>query len=224
MPTIQNFLQDQYAATAATRCIKVYIPDDDSYVPLLGGLLALAASPENYQEPESAQAEGVAAIWKDAYLQTDWEGCGTPPECQQMSSELTIQPWTMNVITGNAIVFAADANQYGNGFMTQNPAILGQQLQTYRFMAAGNWAYSILCRTTTTSGQLRLQINDPDGTINYLDHDLYSNPAVNNVRKTGTFAINEDGQAIINLLASGKHASSSGYILFVSEINLWRTS
>lgn len=75
MPVIANFNQEQYAATDATRCIQLVIPDDDSYMALLGGLLALAGNPENYLSPESAQADGVANIWRDAYLQSDWTGC-----------------------------------------------------------------------------------------------------------------------------------------------------
>lgn len=76
MVTISNFREDQYPIVSGTRCIKIYIPDDDAFKSLLGGLLALAGVQTNYQNDDEAKAASLAQQWIDAYVQSDWTGCG----------------------------------------------------------------------------------------------------------------------------------------------------
>jgi len=75
VPFLPPIQQDQYPATGDTQCIEVIIPDGDEFKALLAGLIALASNVQNYQDPESAQADGLAAIWDEAYSLIDWEGC-----------------------------------------------------------------------------------------------------------------------------------------------------
>lgn len=76
MVTIANFRAGQYPAVTGTRCVKVYIPDDDAYLSLLAGLLNLPASELNWQGDEDDIA-ATAQSWRDAYVQTDWGQCNS---------------------------------------------------------------------------------------------------------------------------------------------------
>jgi len=74
--TIANFREDQYPEVAGTRCITVYIPDDDAFLSLLAGLINLPGSEGNYQGSDENKIAALAQQWRDAYVQTDWTGCG----------------------------------------------------------------------------------------------------------------------------------------------------
>lgn len=75
MPFFAVIQQDQYPATDETQCIGVIIPAGDEYKALLAGMLNFPADPLNYAEPDTPQAEGVAASWSDAIATIDWTGC-----------------------------------------------------------------------------------------------------------------------------------------------------
>lgn len=75
MVTIANFREENYEVVEGTRCIKVYIPDDDSFIHLLAGLLALAGSEGNYVQADADKAADLAQQWRNAYLQSDWNQC-----------------------------------------------------------------------------------------------------------------------------------------------------
>lgn len=76
MVTIANFRESQYPEVEGTRCIKIFIPDDDTFLQLLAGLVALANSESNYVQDDIEKAAALAQQWRDAYLQSDWAGCG----------------------------------------------------------------------------------------------------------------------------------------------------
>jgi len=77
MVVIANFREEQYPEVSGTRCITVYIPDDDAFLSLLAGLLNLPASEGNYQGADENKIAALAQQWRDAYVQTDWAGCQT---------------------------------------------------------------------------------------------------------------------------------------------------
>lgn len=226
MVTVSNFNEEQYAATTDTRCIKVYIPDDDSYVPLLGGLLALAGIPENYLNADTVQAEGVADIWKTAYLQTDWGGCGTPPECEHVDSAIVIPATSLTVLTGNAAPPVIVASQILNFACFQNtPASGTDELRTFRYMAAGVWDYRITGFKTNVSGRHNFQIVEGDGTIlSVATLDYYAAATTLNAVFTGTFTMVSSGKTQIYFGADGKNASSGGFRRDMTLIELWRTA
>lgn len=71
----QAFKEEQYATVEGTRCVEIRIPDDDSFLPQLAGLVAMATKQYQYQNRDEAKAAIIAQQWKDAYLETDWEQC-----------------------------------------------------------------------------------------------------------------------------------------------------
>jgi len=226
MVTISNFNEEQYAATPDVRCIKVYIPDDDSYVPLLGGLLALAGIPENYLNIDTAQAEGVADVWKTAYLQTDWLGCGTPPECEHVDSAIVIPANSLTVLTGNALGTFIQASQAFNFAAFQNPPASGtDELRTFRYMAAGDWSYRITGLKTNASGKLTFQIVEADGTITTVATlDFYAAATTFNTIFSGTFSMGSSGKTQIYFGAAGNTSPSGGFRRDMTMIELWRTA
>jgi hypothetical protein len=209
MPTIQQFLQDQYTATSATRCIKVYIPDDDSYVPLLAGLLALAGSPENYQDPLSAQAEGVAATWSDAYRQSDWDGCGTPPECIKMDTSLILFPPDMVVQSGNNFAWFNNTAQELAGYWQQQPAATADQWRCDRWLAPGVWEYTFTYVRATAAGKGDFYVTkDFSSYLEFVNFD-FRGTALMNARFAGSFTVPEPGGKFI-IGFDGTGASSGG--------------
>lgn len=75
MVVIANFRESQYPEVSGTRCIKVYVPDDDAFLGLLAGLLGLPGSETNYQQEDIDKASALAQQWRDAYVLTDWGQC-----------------------------------------------------------------------------------------------------------------------------------------------------
>jgi len=75
MPYFPPIQQDQYPATDEVQCVTIYIPAGDEFKALLAGLISLAANIMNYANPESAQTDGLAAVWDEAYSYNDWSGC-----------------------------------------------------------------------------------------------------------------------------------------------------
>jgi len=71
----QAFEEENYPETSATRCIEIIIPDDDTFVQQLAGMVALATKQFNYQNTNETHAAIIAQQWRDAYKLTDWEGC-----------------------------------------------------------------------------------------------------------------------------------------------------
>ncbi len=78
MVVIANFREAQYPEVEGTRCIKVYVPNDDAFLGLLAGLLALPGNETNYQQEDIDKASALAQQWRNAYVLTDWIECETP--------------------------------------------------------------------------------------------------------------------------------------------------
>lgn len=72
---IQYLQESQYPEVEGTRCVQVKIPDDDAYMPVLAGLLSIATKWFNYARVDKAKARAVAELWRNAYLETDWDEC-----------------------------------------------------------------------------------------------------------------------------------------------------
>jgi len=79
MPYFPPIQQEQYPATDETQCLQIFIPAGDEFKALLAGLMVAASDVNNYANPLSAEADGLAAIWDNAYSQIDWASpCGEP--------------------------------------------------------------------------------------------------------------------------------------------------
>lgn len=116
----------QYPIVEGTRCVEVRVPDDPSFMPLLAGLVAIATKGFNYERKDYDHAQGVAAAWRAAYLETDWEGC---MNCQDVADCITNNPETqeafrqllMQLLINDSDVQAAAAQGVQQHLNGQNP-------------------------------------------------------------------------------------------------------
>lgn len=224
MVTIADFNQDNFEATDQLRCLKIYIPDGDGYLPLLAGLLGLPGYQSNYQDPDSAQAEGVSAIWRDAYIQTDWEGCGTPPECQNMNSSITIFPDEMKINSGVAWSWTSDTLSSLGGYFLQSPATTTDAFGVARFFAAGAWSYRITYLRNTNAGAMDFEIAPQTGPAIYTTTlDWYGALQRNSVF-TGTFTITDPGKYDVNFLGIFNNPASSGDLRGTQRLVFYKTA
>jgi len=224
MVIISNFNQEQYAATEDTRCIQVVIPDDDSYAALLAGLLNLPGMPENYLEPESEQAIGVADVWKTAYLQSNWDGCIEPTMAGLMTRADFWHQYA-TVESGNAIAVAQNSNNWFNYYARQNTAADGNQTSQLIRLAAGEYQYRLQWRRSTDCGKLNVAWYNLDENYQWdfiSGFDMYGSTLDNQI-KTGTFPVPSDGNYKLMHYINGKNTSSTGYFAMLTTYSIWRT-
>lgn len=222
MPYFPAIRGEQYPATDQTQCISVYIPEGDEFKALLAGLIAIAIDPANYDDPESAQADGLAAVWDEAYTQINWDGCGVPPECISMQKEYLFFATTAN-ISGSAYVFSAQTNARFGGVWVQSTPSNGDSMIWSRTMAPGAWYYRMTYLRNTSNAIARLRIGSSSGGANLIDTniDLYGAAAINTAA-TGSFTMLAQDEMNIRVNANGKNASSSNYNLPLQSLELWQ--
>lgn len=109
-----------------TRCVEVRIPDDDAYMPVLAGLVALATKWFNWQRDEAHRGTQIAKLWQLAYIETDWGSC---MNCEELIA--CLQPvldaqaaQIINQVTTNITNF----QQFGTG--TPGAPMTQEQLET----------------------------------------------------------------------------------------------
>lgn len=208
MVTIADFNQDRYAATDEVRCITIYVPDDDSYLPLLAGLLSLPGYQTNYQDPESAQAEGVAAVWRDAYILTDWEGC--PGAIAMGVRQADVWTRFAQVSGGTLTKQNADYMTWRYYMLTDTTA--NRNLLQYVYLFPGEWQYRALYSKTTSSGIWYSKLQGVD-TAQFLAFALDMYGLANAEHEISTsFTWTETGLVEFSQYNLGaKNAASAGY-------------
>lgn len=83
----QAFEESNYPAEVeGLRCVEVFVPDADEFMPQLAGLVAMATKRFNYQNKDVARAKAVAELWIEAYNVTEWGSC---MNCEEMIDCLT---------------------------------------------------------------------------------------------------------------------------------------
>jgi len=214
--------QDEYPATDDLQCLQVYIPAGDEYKALLAGFIAFLTDARSYEDPDSAQADGIAAVFDTGYSMIDWDGC--PPEESGMSSQVLLFPINMTVASGNAVLQVIDTAQRMNGYYQQNAAVINQALDGYLYLPEGEWSYRLTCVKTAGSGILSLHIDDADGdSALSATHDFYNASTQRNQFFTGTFTLPVSGRTFIGYETNSKHASSSGYLQQITCLEMWKT-
>lgn len=83
-----------------TRCVEVRIPDDDAYMPVLAGLVALATKWFNWQRDPTHKGADLAKMWQNAYRETDWEGCMT---CEDVENCIETDEGVQDALEQNLI-------------------------------------------------------------------------------------------------------------------------
>ena len=85
MIPLASIIESQYPEVSGTRCISVIIPDDDAFLPLLAGLLAVPSNENNYKNDDTELAETLAQQWRNAVIQIEYgAGCGDMPKVGQI--------------------------------------------------------------------------------------------------------------------------------------------
>jgi len=213
--------QDEYGATTDLQCVKIYIPEGDEYRRLLARLLAIPTDVASYDDPDSAQSEGLAAVWRDAYLDVAWGGCGTPPECESMDSEITIFPGSMDLVTGGAIATAVNTSALHNYVSDITPAANLNARRAFRYMEAGTWNYRLMAVTLSNGCSLTMSIVDPDGTIHIEpSFNLRTAATIFNAVFTGQFTLNQRGKTEIFLGVGA--GTTGGFRDALQIIEMWR--
>ena len=221
MPYVPPIISDQYTATDATQCINLVIPDGIEYKMLAFGLLNRACEVDNYDDPDSAQSEGLAAIWSDALTDTDWNNCMENTQSANNSMLLFADEFTIDTGNGNLIVMTT--SQAHGFYVRQSTSANGDVREAYRYLVAGEWKSRILTGKTVSSGKMLPQIQDADGNITVLtERDLYGAASYNNYYEE-SFTLAVSGLTRLIIGTNGKNGSSSGYDVNVTLWSLWRT-
>jgi len=217
---------EQYPATVATQCVMVVIPEGEEYLRLLAALLDIPGTPDSYDEPDSAQTDGLCFAWDEAYFLTDWLDCGEPPGDLPMNTSEVLFPATAIVTQGNAHTQLLNIAQRLATYYQQNPPAQFDTWNWQRFLAAGNYAYRLTGVKTATSAIATLQVRPhPTGTaVLSVTHDFYAAANTFNSVFTGTFTIPTSGNWDIVLAATSKNASSTNYNIPITVMEIWRTS
>lgn len=215
MVTIADFNQDKFEATDAIRCIKVYIPDGEGYLTLFAGLLALTNQVTNYQDPDSAQAEGVAAIWRDAYIETDWEEC-------EMGGQSNWDFWVFNARWNFAFLFTGNVNQMFGGYAsrTGTPVIGDAFSWPYVHARAGDYEIEIQWVRQTNAGNIEFSLDDGSGSPFVVTTLNTAGTFLLNQRTIVSFTLPSDGEYTLIAKAVTPVSPSTGYAMGLVAVSL----
>jgi len=133
----------------------------------------------------------------------------------------------LKVVTGAAISLQINTSQAFNMQSYQSPGALGDVTQFTSVLAAGNYTISLICTTSSNRGIIKLS-GKLLGAASFTDLvtgiDTYSSGDNYNVIKTGTFNLTVSGLYIFRLTVTGKHASSSGYYVVITALDIQYTT
>jgi len=219
MPFFPVLRSDQYPATSDTQCISVIIPDGDEYKALLVGLLSIAAYPDSYDFPDSAQVEGLSSVWDDAFSQTDFEGC---PLIMMNWFYRDLWLGDFAVLAGNANnVWQSFALQEFNGAFAQAPAAINDYRNMDFDCPEGKYTVEVHYLKASVSGKFTLSF---DGGVLGTTTDMYA--AANTYNQKVTFtnvSVVGDGSHSVALQILSKNASSTGYSAYITRVRVIRT-
>lgn len=109
-----------------------------------------------------------------------------------------------------------NTNQASGSYWRNNPASLNDEFQINLTAKAGNWNLNLLGITASNYGIITVYLGNTSlGTI-----DWYSTTQVYNVTKTLAINIPTSGVIILRLKVTGKNASSSGYLIGITKIQI----
>lgn len=212
MPYLPPIQQEQYPATDETQCVKVIIPAGDEFKALLAGLMVSASDVNNYANPESAQADGLAAIWDEAYSQIDWTGC----------EEVTVYNYpTIDLFCFLAQSFVGSFTYTANasspfGYYMQSPTTLpsssGWTMRNTVRLPAGDYVYAGNYIQTSNSGIADINLIRAGSVVATIvdNRDLYG--AFSRQLVTASFTVSLDSEYQIEVRTdTSKNVSSTGY-------------
>jgi len=217
VPYFPVLRSEQYPATSDTQCISVIIPDGDEFKALLVGLLSLAADVGNYDLPDSAQSEGLSAVWDDAFSQTDFGGCVPDPVVpfEKFQWMYSLVPQFCVAHVGAALSFSnsgagglciqANASNEGTFWLSEDPI----------FLRAGVYSVRVSYAKTSASAKIDIPMVMVGGgeTLLWAQLDAYSaSTQLNQVAQTD-MTVASDLTFIPQFRVNGKNAASSAYVM-----------
>jgi len=139
-PNIENvkrIIADEYPLTAGFRCVEIIIPDDDSYLQVLAGFVALLG--RNYAWQGTAEdRESRSQLWREAYALTDLEQCMS---CEDVADCIEENEAVQDALEDNLINNINNSSDVYNALQQ----ILQQQIAAENPVAdsADNLAYGV---------------------------------------------------------------------------------
>jgi hypothetical protein len=132
-------------------------------------------------------------------------------------SGVALFPHMATLINGNPVTVTVVTTQEFNLVGAQTAAAVNDRLGWAFPCQAGDFTVRVNGRTFNSAGKVDWYF---DGELVATGQDWYSASTVNNVTKTFTITIPEDGIHTLESLVASKHASSSGYSFQLSSIML----
>lgn len=132
-----------YPVVEGTRCVQILIPDDDSYLPVLAGFVAILGESWSWLGSRDDRI-ARAALWQKAYADTDWEGC---MDCAQVADCIETDEGVQNAIEETVINQLNTSQDMSQAIIniTQNQNTTGQQMP--ESVSAGSMAPSSVFET-----------------------------------------------------------------------------
>jgi len=217
VPFFPPIQQEQYPATDETQCIQVKIPAGDEFKALLAGLMVSASDVNNYADPLSPAADGLAAIWDQAYSEIDWNGC----PMEGIQNNTTLLHSFAQVVAGNALQQTLDAACLYATYTRQNTPAVNDRVRYWMRLAAGDYTMKILHLRGTTNGIADIYLfayPSGDDVVITTGWDLYNAATVRNVFTQFSFTVVNSAFYNLDFVTTGKNASSSSYHIPITAI------
>jgi len=212
LPYIAPIKSEQYPATDETQCITVYIPAGDEFKALLAGLYNIATEPQNYDDPDSAQTDGLQAVWDTAYNLIDWEGCVEV-------SKVQVDCFALNgaANTGSLTYNASASLPFGYAMSTDNAS--GRAILHGIWLESGTYSYSGWSSLTTNGGNTDVRIeNLSQGLVTAIQTGIAQNGTFGNrINTIGGFSITTAGLYYITARNNGTGAGSGRQVNWISH-------
>jgi len=193
----------------------VYYPDSPEFLWLINGFLSMLADVNSYDDPMSAQSEGLAAIWDNALSMNNWEDCLTS---QWLLGNVRVYPEQAIAVSGAGLAWADVAGQAYGGIFRQTTGAINDKLTFNVALKAGSYALVVHGNKNSSRGIQTVKLDGvTQGTFDWYNATLQLNQTQNTV-----IAISDDGLYELTSEINSKNASSSGYTLQINYIDFIR--
>jgi len=194
---------EQYPATVDMQCVMIVIPAGDEYLRLLAALLDIAGTPESYDDPDSAQTDGLCFAWDEAYYLTEWIDCGEPPGEEAMNSNIILYPDRASVTSGATPAWTSQTGSSLGGVWQASPSLTGDAIRWDFFLGRGRYNIDLIYQRTTANGKVDLKVYDATLTlITTISLDLRGTAQFNTVGG-GSFDLPEGGRIRVEAVGNG---------------------
>ena len=223
--SLANFNQDAYPATDEFQCIQVYLPAGDEYKWVLAGLMNIASRESSYLDPESAQAEGVAQLWRDAYLMTDWSGCMPPSEAGAQTRVTFFSRFDENLSIG-ARTYVPDLNQPFGHYMTTTTPSIGDEVGQRVWLPAGDYEANLLYVRLTTGCKLDLIAQyEPDlSQVVIMNNFDMSGATLRNQIHSANFTLTQAGNYLFSWKAAAAGDTAAGFQMAITATDIYKVT